>query len=56
MTKDKISQKLPSKFEIELIEFQRFVIGLRGRNKYSLSPMRNADETEVFSTSIAIIP
>jgi hypothetical protein len=33
----KINQKLPLEFETKLVEFQRFVIGLCQRNKYSLS-------------------
>jgi hypothetical protein len=44
----KISQNLPSVFGTKLVEFQRFVIGLRRRNKYSLSQIGNADETAVF--------
>jgi hypothetical protein len=52
----KISQKLPSEFETELVEIQRFVIGLRRRNKYSISQIDSADETAVFSTCLAIIP
>jgi hypothetical protein len=43
-----ISQKLPSEFETKLIEFQRFIIGLRRRYKYSLSRIDNADETAVY--------
>jgi hypothetical protein len=43
-------------FETKLTEFQHFVIGLRQRNKYSLSQICNADETAVFSTCTEIIP
>jgi hypothetical protein len=51
----KISQKLPSEFETELIKFRDSVTGLRQRNKYSLSQISNADETTVFSICLAII-
>jgi hypothetical protein len=44
----KISPKLPSEFETKVTEFQRFVIGLRRRNKWSLSQIGNADETAIF--------
>jgi hypothetical protein len=44
----KISQKLPSEFEANLIKFQHFVIGLSRRNKYPLSQIGQADETAVF--------
>jgi hypothetical protein len=51
----KINEKLPSEHETKLIEFQRFVIGLRQRNKYSSSQISNADKTAVFFTCLAAI-
>jgi hypothetical protein len=44
----KISQKLPSEFEIKPIEFHSFVTGLCQRNKYSLSQIGNADNCSSF--------
>jgi hypothetical protein len=50
------SQKLPSEFENKLIKFQRSGIGIRRRNKNSLSQIGNEDGTAVCSTFFAIMP
>lgn len=43
-----IAQKLPTDFEEKLIEYQRFIIGLRKQCNHLLSQIGNADETPVY--------
>lgn len=44
-------QRLPGEYEDKLLSFQKYVIGLRHKNKYILSQIGNADQTPVWFDS-----
>jgi hypothetical protein len=53
--REKISQKFPLEFEIEVTELRHFVTGLCQRSKFSLSQIGNIDGITIFFSCFTII-